>query len=389
MPASAPRRRSPPDAPAAALWLTVLEDVKEGVCAGRAYTAPPTGPAPAAVGGVIARAHSRLLVALDDRARPGEQLVSELLQAAVELLVAVAELRSPERSAEQQRTALSDQLWRFLNGHEESVLAGELTYEIWAEEGAGPAARIRQAIAGASGAEGISLGATVSAGTSAVEMAALLVRAAANLTISHQASRAPEQRPPGLDRQLQSIEDELAATARAMKRPLAAHADAVAHHLAAGLRVPMAIESMEELERASLVGEADPALLENARSGWLRLATLEYIAVTALADQLDAPAHDTRFGSLSAAIQAAAAHVLCDARLTGRPRAFRHHRAWRAQMTALSYALEVYVAGVRGHTPSLAQAQLIVLTRLARAVAAIVTLDLCRSPAALDESHPA
>ncbi|MHB1835047.1 MAG: hypothetical protein ACYCXW_08780 [Solirubrobacteraceae bacterium] len=375
--------------PAAAPWLTVLKDVKAGVCAGRVDPALLAGPAPAAVGGAAARAHSRLLIALDGRAGASEQLVSELVGAAAELLVAVAELRGPGRSGEQERAGLTDQLSRGLNGHEESVLAGELTYEIWAEEGAGPAARIRQAIAGASSAEAISLSATVSVRTSAVEMAALLVRAAANLTISQKANGAPQRRPVGLDRQLQTIEDELVATADAMKRPLAGHADAVAHHLAAGLRVPVAIETMDELERASVAGEADPALRENARSGWLRLATLEYIAVTTLADQLEAPAHDKRLGSLSAAIQAAAAHVLCDARLTGRPHVFRHHRAWRAQMTALSYALEVYVAGIRGHAPSLAQAQLIVLTRLARAVAAIVTLDLCRSPAALDESHPA
>jgi hypothetical protein len=76
------------------------------------------------------------------------------------------------------------------------------------------------------------------------------------------------------------------------------------------------------------------------------------------------------------AITEGAANVICGARLIDRPGAFAHRRAWHHQAVALTYALEAYVAGLRGDTPSLGQAQLITLTRLVRAAAAIVLIDL-------------
>jgi len=48
---------------------------------------------------------------------------------------------------------------------------------------------------------------------------------------------------------------------------------------------------------------------------------------------------------------------------------------------ALTYALEAYVAGLRGHAPSLAQAQRIAMTRLVRATVAIALIDLRRGQA--------
>ena len=81
--------------------------------------------------------------------------------------------------------------------------------------------------------------------------------------------------------------------------------------------------------------------------------------------------------------------MLYGARLIDRPTAFAHRRAWRHQAVALTYALEAYVAGVRGDEPSLAQAQLITLTRLVRAAVAIVLIDLAREGTPTRNESPA
>jgi hypothetical protein len=123
------------------------------------------------------------------------------------------------------------------------------------------------------------------------------------------------------------------------------------------------------------------------RDAWLRLATNEYVAIAALDARLDTPTYNGRSGSLSTAIAEAAANVICGARLIGRPEAFRHRRAWRHQAVALTYALEAYVAGLRGHAPSLAQARLIALTRLVRATVAITMINLsCAQTLPIDAS---
>jgi hypothetical protein len=107
------------------------------------------------------------------------------------------------------------------------------------------------------------------------------------------------------------------------------------------------------------------------------------VAVSALDALLETPSYDASFGTLDAAIVESAANVVCGGRLGGRPAAFRHDRAWRHQSVALTYALEAYAAGLGGHAPSLAHAQLIALTRLVRATVAIALIDLAGPQAPL------
>ena len=126
-------------------------------------------------------------------------------------------------------------------------------------------------------------------------------------------------------------------------------------------------------------------LLDRLRDPWLRLATNEYTAVAALDAQLATPTYNERSEHLANAIANAAANVICGARLAGRPAAFRHRQAWRHQAVALTYALEAYAAGLRGHAPSLAQAQRITLTRLVRTTVAIALIDLARDHPGADE----
>jgi len=114
------------------------------------------------------------------------------------------------------------------------------------------------------------------------------------------------------------------------------------------------------------------------REAWLGLATHEHLAVAALDGTLEKPRYDQSSKSLATVITDGAANVICGGQLLGRPAAFRHARAWRHQTLALTYALEAYIAALRGHAPSLAQAHRVALTRLVRATVAIVLIDLQR-----------
>jgi hypothetical protein len=140
------------------------------------------------------------------------------------------------------------------------------------------------------------------------------------------------------------------------------------------LRVQASGRTVRAIASAGSDG-APEHVLNAAREAWLVLATHEYVAVVALDGHLDVPTWE-RFGSVTSAIVEGAANVLSGARLASRPDAFRHRSAWRHQTVALTYAFEAYVAGLRGDAPSFERAQLMVLTRLIRAVAAIALLDL-------------
>jgi hypothetical protein len=361
--------------PAPAPWMEVLARVERRLStrAGRRE-----GSSAAAAAAVVARAHSRLLIAVDGRFRTAPQLVSELVEDAADLIGAVARLGS---RAHESRRWLVTQLRASLDAHEDAVLSAEVAYRIQAADAEGPAARARRATAGAADGEVISTGNLASLRVAAIELASLLIRAATNVTVTGSAAAAPDLPPRELGRLLLAITVELAARAREVERPAREGADVAGHHLAAALRVPAPRETMEKLGAVAAGAPVDPRILGDGRAMWLVLATHEYVAVSVLDGQLDKPAYAQRAPSLAEAIVDAAANVVCGARLTRRPSAFRHDRAWRHQTVGLSYALEAYVAGLRGDRVSLAQTQLITLTRLARSVAAIAVLDLTRADA--------
>jgi hypothetical protein len=364
------------------LWSSLLPEVELRVSA-----APPSradsGPTLGKLTTAAARAHSRLLVALDGGANAREHTIRELLAEAAQLLVALADVRPADaRRAEDRRAHMVAQLQRHLGAHEAGLLAGEATYAVNSHEAEEPAVRVRQAASQLSGRRKASEGDALSLQTASVELAALLVRAAANTAAVGRADEAPEPRSAALARQLRSIVRELTARADDVERPLDDSGDVVAHHLAAGLRVRVEQKTLERLGEPSSAGSADPALLDSAENAWLRLATCEYVAVTTLDPQLETSAYDERFGTLDTAIIEGAANVICGARLLGRPGAFRHHKAWGHQAIGLTYALEAYVAGLRGSAASLVQTEAIALTRLVRAVAAIQLLRLRRANSA-------
>jgi hypothetical protein len=257
------------------------------------------------------------------------------------------------------------------------VLAGELTYGVRVEEADAAAARLRELVAALADQTALSHGGLLSLRIAAVELAALLVRAAGNAAAVGGAAEASESRSAALERALRAIEHELRGRANAVGPPVDDRGDVAAHHLAAALREQAPERTLRAIASAGSAGTPQAAR-HAAREAWLVLAAHEYVAVVAIDGHLDVPTWE-RFGSVTGAIVEGAANVVCGARLASRPGAFRHRSAWRHQTVALTYALEAYVAGLRGDAPSFERAQLIVLTRLIRAVAAIALLDLRRT----------
>jgi len=238
---------------------------------------------------------------------------------------------------------------------------------------------VRQAIARLSRDSSASQSDLLSLSIAAVDLAALLVRLAANVAAGGRGGEAPEPRSAALDEKLGAVTGELAARSRELERPVDKHRDVVAHHLAAGLRLRPPQGPFKRMSAGSPGQAADAADLERLREAWLDLATSEYAAVAALDGHLDAVRYEGSSPSLPGVVVEGAANVICGARLIGRPAAFRHSRAWRHQTVALTYALEAYVAGLRGHAPSLTQARTIALTRLVRATVALVLIDVARA----------
>jgi hypothetical protein len=186
----------------------------------------------------LARAHSRLLVALESGASGGEDAGSQLAAEAVELLLAVARVWATFGTrGEDRRPAMVDLLRRRLGSHEAAVLAGEITYSVWSEQAEQPAVRMRQAITQLSRNATTSEADLLSLRIAGVDFASLLVQLAANAAASGQAGGAPEEPPSGLMANLGSITGELASRAQEVKRPVSDSSDVVAHHLAAGLRI--------------------------------------------------------------------------------------------------------------------------------------------------------
>jgi hypothetical protein len=321
-----------------------------------------------------------LLGSLQSERSSSPTRVADLVGGAARLMLATSALLDEvPASTGSHRDELIEHLTRRLVTHEEAALAGEVTYALEAAQAERSLKRTRETIAGM--AQGSVSGDDLRLlGSQAADVAALLVLAAANSRESGSATAAPEPKPPALGYALDAIQTELAARARRVEQPADSRGDVAAHHLAAALRVRISQTTLEALATIDLTAKADAPWRNDAREAWLRLATHEYIAVTALDRQLERPTYAKAFGDLKSALIEGSANVVCGARLLSRPTLFGHRRAWGHHANALTYALEAYVAGVRGDIPSLEQAQLITLTRLVRAMAAILSLELARQP---------
>jgi hypothetical protein len=365
-----------------AFWAEVLDDA-----AAQIRRAPSSSRAqrPALVQRALqaeASARVHLLGSLRSEPRGSAPCAADLVGDAAELMLAISALPSAVQAATgSDRNELIEQLTRRLEKHEEAALAGEVTYALEADQAEHSLTQAREAISRVA-TESLSIPALRLLGSQAVDVAALLVLAAANLRESGSASAAPEPKPAALGDALDAIRTELAARARRIEHPIDSRGNVVAHHLAAALRVCVSQTNVEALAGVDPIVAVDESCLNGAREAWLRLAAHEYVAVTALDSQLESPTYAKAFGGLKNVVIEGSANVACGARLLSRPTSFRHRRAWGHQAIALTYALEAYAGGLRGENPSLEQAQLITLTRLVRAVAAILSLEHARRPLA-------
>jgi len=384
MPEASSERRTP-EVPRSVLWDGVLDRVHQELAGGCPPAKAIGASAQKALAEAVARAHSHLAVALDPRSNDAMDTVSELVSDTAGLLERALAVSSAHRGDSGLGGELDDALAGRLGAHEHGVLAGELTYGVCVEEADAAAARLRELVAGLADQAALSHGGLLSLRLAAVEVAALLVRAAGNAAVGGRAGEAPEPQSPALDLALRAIEHELARRATAAGPPVHECGDVAAHHLAAALRVRAPERTIRAIASAGSDGTPGPAV-DAAREAWLVLATHEYVAVVAIDGRLDVPMWE-RFGSVTGAIVEGAANVVCGARLASRPDAFRHRSAWRHQTVALTCAIGAYVAGLRGDAPSFERAQLIVLTRLIRAVAAIALLDLRRTVSLATNGH--
>lgn len=369
------------------LWDDVLDQLQAQLAGARQPARASRESAQRTVTRALARTHSHLLVALEGSPPTATDTVSQLVASATALLRGTQLFCEAHDNPRPGLTReLDNALALRLNAYEHAVLAGETTYSVSTEDANDATARMRELVTNLSNKKEISHGDLLSLRLATADLGSLVVRAAANAAASGRADEAPEARSPSLDEALRKIALELADRANAVERPADTRGDVAAHHLAAALRVQASEQAHRAMASARGDGVSDP-VLKDARDAWLALATHEYVAVAAIDKELDTPAYHERFESLTAAIVESAANVLYGARLAHRPRALRHRDAWQRQATALTYALEAYVAGLRGDAQAFAQSQLIALTRLVRAVPAIALLDLRRASSRSSNGH--
>jgi hypothetical protein len=318
----------------------------------------------------LARAHALLVAALVARPGPSRARAQDLIEGAGALVTAVPSLWASHGYSPPDRApaALAAALELRLVTHERTVLSGQATYALRVEDAEGPAAQMRRALLelGERSAEAESALCAIT--RAAFELAALLVRAAANIMAQGRADEAPEARTAALSEVLTTVVGEVSTKARADRRGVAVEDRAVGHYLRQALRLPMPTELL-----VNDLDEGDRGML---RKAWLELAALESVAAAGLDLELASTPRPARYKTLDTALAEGAADLISSARLLSRPAAFGHGHAWRFQRTALSRALELYINGLPTACDHVRGAHEIVWARLVRAVAATALIDL-------------
>jgi hypothetical protein len=355
------------------VWSAALADVRAAVESGGAGHEPTLTAALDEVAARSARAHGKLLRVLEGRTTAAEQGAAALIEEASELLLAVAEVLRLRRGGRDPRPDILATLEGSLRGHEADVLAAEMTYELTVRDTQSPAARTRKALSMLRAPDGGAHGDLLSLQVAAVDLAALLVRAAGNLATADRADAAVRRATTTVPQPLRAIAREIGERAKQLERP-DDRVDPGTRALCAALRAAVSVPAMDPL-MSSTRSHSPDVVRERARGAWLSLAAHEHRAVTALDAEMSEPAYAARFLTLNDAVIEGAANLLHGGRLIQRPAAFRHDRAWGSHAVALSHAVEAYVRAVRGEAEELARAQLIVLTRLVRAAAAVVIVS--------------
>jgi hypothetical protein len=365
------------------VWAAALANVRAALESGASDHESTVPVALDAVAARSAHAHGRLLRVLEGRTTAAEDSAEALTGEASGLLLAVAEVLRLQGGRSDPRGHILGTLEGNLRGHEADVLAGEMTYELAARDAQAPAARTRRALALLRGSDSSGHADLLSLQVAAVDLAALLVRAAGNLATANRADAAVERAAIAAPQPLRAMALEIASRAEQLQRA-DDRVDPGAGPLCAALRVAVSIPAPEKLTSSGRSQSAGSVVRERARAAWFSLAAHEHRAVAAIDVEMSEPAYAPRFPTLNDAVIEGAANILHNGHLLERPAAFRHGKAWSSHAVALSHAIEAYVRAVRGEEEGFARVQLIVLTRLVRAAAAIAILD-----SATTSPHPA
>lgn len=333
-----------PSRPTGPVWAAALAGLRAAL--DRGTGGERAGPAALdAATASSARAHGTLVRALEGRTTVGEDTAAAMVDEASELLLAVSDV--VRRDDRDPQARILEALEGCLRSHEADVLAGELTYEIAARDAQAPAARTRKALALLRASDDNGHADLLSLQVAAVDLAALLLRAAGNLAAANRADGAVGRATIARPGPLRAIALETAARAEQLRRA-DDRADPAAGSLCRALRVAVSVPALPALTGSGHSHSAGPEVRERARNAWLSLAAHEHQAVAALNAEMSQPAYAPRFPTLTDAVIEGAGHVLHGGRLLERTAAFRHRKAWRSHALALSHAIEAYVRAVRG-----------------------------------------
>jgi hypothetical protein len=225
----------------------------------------------------------------------------------------------------------------------------------------------------------------------AVELASLAVRIAVNLNAIRSTRRGYTQQPPMLARQLEALAAEVSAAAQ--ERRSERTNDAEEDHLGVWLsRTLSVVFPAEPIALAGLSG-GDPCLRADAlcslRACWLELTVGLWVIVQALDDLLATGTFDDQ-ERLKGAVSSRAGIALVAGGLCESPGDFDHLQAWKSHREALcALVSDVCLALQTCEPDAVVRAQQLALRRLARALAAIWTVDegAC-SPAQASRSCP-
>ena len=224
----------------------------------------------------------------------------------------------------------------------------------------------------------------------AVELASLAVRIAVSLNAIGSTRRGYTQ-PPTLGRQLQALAAEVSAAAKEHRSERAN--DAEEDHLGVWLSRTLSVAFPAEAIALAALSGGDPCLRADAlcslRACWLELTVGLWVIVQAL-DDLLAMATFADQERLKDAVSSRAGIALVAGGLCESPSDFDHLQAWQNHREALcALVSEVCLALQTCDADAVVRAQQLALRRLARALAAIWTVDEgVRSPARASRPCP-
>ncbi len=279
--------------------------------------------------------------------------------------------------AGERRLHLLYRLEQALSDAERQINAGELSMRVNRPAVSRAARGARGAIEALLAASADRAEALATLEDDAVELASLAVRIAMGSSVSGGGSRVGNKQPAALVGQLQALTCEVGAAARGRRATFLD--DARRDHL--GLWLGRALSIVPPVQAIALasVRDGDRSLRVDAlfalRARWLELAVALWLTVQGLDDLLLIRTFEDD-ERLKAAVSSRASGALMAGALCQRPAAFDHEYAWARHREDLCKLLSDVCLALQGREADDALcAQQLALRRLARAVAALWSID--------------